>query len=284
MGWTQKASKGGDGNFEKAPAGNHPAVLVALIDMGTQTVDGFQGGPSKEQHRAYMVWELVSEPDSNGKNFLIGMDLNISLNEKATLRKWIEARTGKPIPEGSEYDISKELGQPCLLSVVEKNGYPKIMGMSGVPKGTAVPKPTKALTTWTLDDYGSAGKIDLPDWLPWLFGECIEDHIMRCGEIANGDVKPGSVNTSPNAGTTKTASKGAPPRKPGNAPPPNAAKFWLALSDAAEPELLTVSEIKHQFETVQGVDWAQNVVCLDGSESWLPLFTLIPESKSWSPF
>jgi hypothetical protein len=40
--WKTKASKGGDGNFEKAPAGSHPAVCVGMFDLGTQEND-FQG-------------------------------------------------------------------------------------------------------------------------------------------------------------------------------------------------------------------------------------------------
>ena len=288
MAWTTKATKaagnGDGGTFERAPAGNHPAVLVALIDMGTQEVDGFQGAPSKEQHRAYMVWELVAEQNSQGENFLIAIDLNISLNEKAKLRKWIEARRGRPIADGEEYDISEELGKPCLLNVVEKNGYPKIEGVSGVPKGTTVPKPTRPLTAWTLEQYASEGRVDVPDWLPWHFGKPITDHIMECKEIVTGDVAPGSAPSAAptKTGTKQTAKPAPPPRKP--APPPPASKFWVALSDSAEPMLMTTAEVKHAYETSQGVDWSAVQLCLDGSEQWLPLATLIPESKSWNPF
>jgi hypothetical protein len=238
-----------------------------------------------------MVWELVTEQNKSGKNFLIGHDINISLNEKAKLRKWIEARTGRPIPEGSEYDISKELGQPCLLNVVEKNGYPKVEGVSGVPKGTTVPPATRTLVSWMLDDYATAGRVDLPEWIPWLFGRAITDHIMDCKEIVTGDVKPGQPNVSPNAGPSKaTGSTGGaassppasrPPKKPAAA---TISKFWVALSDAAEPVLVTKDELKHKFETVQGVDWKEPIVCLDGSDQWLDVYTLVPEASSWSPF
>src|SRR5688572_12457251 len=122
-----KATKG-EGGYEKAPPGNHPAVLVAVVDMGTQESE--YAGETKLQHRVYMVWELVTKKMTGvDRNHAIGIDLTLSLNEKAKLRKWVEARTGRPIPEGGEYDVTKELGQPCLLNVVEKNGYPKVEGV-----------------------------------------------------------------------------------------------------------------------------------------------------------
>lgn len=197
MGWTQKATKGSVGGTSKAPPGNHPAVLVALIDMGTQTVDGFNGGPSKEQHRAYFVWELVSELEAGTtNNHLIAIDLNVSLNEKAKLRKWIESRAGKPIPDGVEYDILKELGKPCLLSVIlNKDGYPRIEGVAAVPKGTTVPKPKRELFSWSLDQFQESGEVaGIPDWIPWLFGRPITDHISECAEIKQGFPEDGKTD------------------------------------------------------------------------------------------
>lgn len=194
--WKQKAKKGGDGQFEKAPPGNHPAVCVAIIDMGTQRSE-YQGTET-EQHRAFFVWELVTKKMSGtkGVNHLIGIDLTISLNEKAKLRKWIEARIGRQIPEGGEYDIDKELGQPCLLNVVEKNGYPKIEGVSQVPDGLTVPAPQRPLFICTLDEFASGAKV-VPEWVPWLYGEPLPDHILRCVEIETGEVECSVASAPP---------------------------------------------------------------------------------------
>jgi hypothetical protein len=195
--WKQKASKGkGDGSgFEKAPPGNHPAVLVAIVDMGTQSQE--YAGQQKWQRRAYFVWELVTEKMSGTKdrNHLIAIDLTVSLNEKAKLRKWIEARAGKAMPEGTDYDILKELGKPCLLTVVEKesngNKYPKIEGVTAVPKGVKVDPPQNQPFSWSLDDYEKEGTVEIPDWVEslWLYGEPISEHIKRCREITDPDNK-----------------------------------------------------------------------------------------------
>lgn len=297
VGWNQKATKAakGDGSdFPKAPPGNHPAVLVALIDMGTQTVDGYQGGPSKEQHRAFMLWELVSEPIDSNSNHLIGLDLNVSLNEKAKLRKWIEARTGKPIAEGTEYDISQELGKPCLLNVVEKNGYPRVEGMSGAPKGMTFAKHKRGLFSWTLEDFDKEGKVDLPDWIPYLFGEPLTDCILRCAEIKEAgrvsSPKPQAATSAAPAGVSATA--GAAPATSGDAPPPRRkgsstttgeSLYWFVANEEAVPVKVPLSTIKEWWEGGK-LNASTAEVCPDGKEDYLPIPEAIPASATWVPF
>lgn len=188
--FTMKASKGGDGGgFAKAPAGNHPAVLVAIIDMGTQEND-YQG-QKKWQRKAYFVWELVAEKvDGVARNHVVAIDLTLSLTEKSKLRKWIEARVGKPMPNDSDYDIIKELGQPCLLNVVEKNGYPKIEGVSAVPKGMTISKPGYTPIAWTLDDKES----DIPSWVPYFYGKPILDQIKESREFRQATGETGATS------------------------------------------------------------------------------------------
>lgn len=184
--FTLTANKGSGGGTEKAPAGNHLAVLVGLFDMGHQ-LDDFDPAKPRWQHRAYFVWELVGEQIAGTtKNHVIGIDLTLSLNEKAKLAKWIGARTGKPLPDGSAYDITQELGQPCMLNVVEKGGYPKVDGVAGIPKGIPVPKPTYTPTVVTLEQFRAGTGI--PEWCPYLFGNPLADHIRACREI--GEAKP----------------------------------------------------------------------------------------------
>lgn len=187
----QRAASGGQGEgFEKAPPGNHMARLVAIVDMGTQKEE--YGGVEKDKGKAYFIWELVTEKVSGTKdrNHLIGIALTLSrdgkLNEKSKLRLWIEARAGKKMADGTGYDILKELGQPCLLNVVHnEKGYPKIEGLSALPKGMSCPPAQHQGFSWSLEDFEKEGDIELPEWVTgvWLFGEPITEHIMRSKEI-----------------------------------------------------------------------------------------------------
>jgi hypothetical protein len=199
--WRQKATKsGGDGEgFPKAPTGTHPARCVAIVDMGTQ-INEF-GGKQTKQRRAYFCWELVEEDiPGRGRTFTIGLDLTVSMNEKATLRKWVEGRVGKQMPDGHEYDISQELGKPCLLSVIEKNNYPKVSGMGALPKGMVVKEASYAPFIWSLDDMPDDGSApEFPDWLPYLYGTPLVDHVLGCEELKRGVA---GVGASPAAGDT----------------------------------------------------------------------------------
>lgn len=174
--WKRKASVSA-GEFDKAPPGNHPAVLVAIIDLGVQ--ENEYQGVKRYDERAYFCWELTSEKSTTGKNHLIGIDLTVSMNEKAKLRKWIEAWRGKKLVEGEDFDITKLLGQKCLLSVAEKNGYPKVEGVGAVPKGMNVNAPEHTPILWDID--ADEGKTPIPEWLPWLYGSKLADVVAtRC--------------------------------------------------------------------------------------------------------
>lgn len=222
--WQQKASKGGDGaGFAKAPPGNHPARLVAIVDMGTQWSDGFQGAAGKWRRTAYFVWELVTKPVEGqpGRNTLIACDLTLSLVEKAKLRKWVEARTGRAIPDGGAFDISSELGQPCLLNVVMKGEYPKIDNVSGVPDGMTVAAAKTTPLLFQLDPAHPEQIDVLPDWLPWFYGAPVGDKIKESKELAGDTHKPAAgppavpptPDISPNPGTG-TGGLRPPPRQP----------------------------------------------------------------------
>lgn len=252
--WTQKATKGGDGHFERAPAGNHPAVLIGLIDMGTQE-NNYQGNVTW-QHRAYFVYELVLEQmkTAPGRHHILATDLTVSMNEKAKLRKWIEARTGKQIPDGVEYDISQELGQPVLLNVVlNKDGYPKIESVGSIPKGMTVPAPQNKPVTMTLDEFRAGGRV--PEFCPWLFGERIEDHIKRCQEITGKGLAPQ-----------------APAVPPGSQPAPaqneDDARYWAVIEQGKPPILVTLNQACHEVFS-KGINPDAVMMCKEGGAEWV---------------
>jgi hypothetical protein len=183
MGFTKKASAGGGDFAEAPPAGPHPAVLVGLIQLGTQETE-FQGKKDwKEQ--ILLVWELTATKKSqSAENHIIQKQYTFSLNQKAALRKLIENWRGKSLQEGEDFDIARCLGKPCLVTVIHtgtgERPYGKIEGVGGVPAGLTVPAPTKTPTAWEITDPIAK----LPDWLPFLYGESVLDVIKRSQEIS----------------------------------------------------------------------------------------------------
>lgn len=195
MSWTATATKSGDGGFEKAPPGNHPAVLVGMIDMGDQWEEPFSTKPDPKTGKVqkarwvrkhYWVYELVTKKKtSQNANHLIAIDLTFSMAETAKMRKFVEARTGKTIPEGTEYDVTQELGRPVLLSVKMKGDYPRIEGVGAVPDGFTVPDPMTKPTAWKLDP---AALDTIPSWVPYFYGQPLKEIVRKSRQVA-GDRK-----------------------------------------------------------------------------------------------
>lgn len=187
--WEMEATEGrgsGDGGeYPVPPEGAHPAVLVGLIDLGTQRIE-YQGN-SNDLKRVYLVWELVNEkfPDLK-RNFTIARDFTASLTPKSLLRQWLSTWRGKPIEDHEKFDLGRILGKPCLLTVVHKvsqggNTYAKVDGISGLPRGFSVPPATITPILWRI----SQGK-PYPnyEWIPYLIGENIVEVIARAKEVA----------------------------------------------------------------------------------------------------
>lgn len=182
MSFKTKAESGG--NFgDIPPAGNHPAVLVALIDLGTQEVE--YKGVKDWKRKVYMAWELVTEKMSGtkGANHVIARDFTFSFTPKSMLRGFVEKWRGKSFSEGEEFDLSVLVGKPCLLTVIQKtsandNAYAKVEGVSAVPKGMKVDKPQRTPFQWGIEEE----KLPEADWLPYLYGNKIADVIMESSE------------------------------------------------------------------------------------------------------
>jgi hypothetical protein len=167
--WNQKATTGG-GDFESCPAGNHPAVLVALIDLGTQN-DTFPGQEPRQVRKVFLVWEVPGEKKADGSSHFTGRTYPCLFSPKAGLRVMIEKWRGKEFAEDEEFELDKMLGKSCLLSLVDKESakgktYTKIDGVAGLPKGLPPVKPTVTPFAWSIGD----GEIPAQAWLPYVHG------------------------------------------------------------------------------------------------------------------
>ncbi len=275
--WTVTTTSRGEGDFAKPPAGNHPAVLVAIVDMGTQE-DDYQG-EKKESHRAYFVWELVSEKAPSGKNFVIGIDLTVSMHEKAKLRKWIEARLGRKLSDETPYVVSEELGKTCLLNVVMKNGYPRIEGLGPLPKGMTCPAPDYTPFAWTIAD-AKGGSITLPSWLPYFYGKPIGDTIRDCKELRGAGVQASTTAPAENAYTRAAAAPAAPaatpaaPARPQRGTP--AVQYWVDYDGlVGDPPVMTEVEFK-QWYTLERSKLSP-MLCPVGGQDWKPCNVIFSE-------
>jgi len=137
------------GSFELAPAGNHLARCVKLVDLGT-TESTYQG-VTHHRHQCLVMWELPDElmkPNEAGDElpFIVSKFYTLSLHEKAKLRHDLISWRGRDFTpeELKRFPMKNILGAACLVSVVHEkktNGDMKavVTAVAKVPKKTVVP-------------------------------------------------------------------------------------------------------------------------------------------------
>lgn len=150
-----------NGNFEPAPAGSYVATCYRFVDLGTQMTT-FQG-ENKTRHEVLISWELADAAMGDGRPFTINKTYTWSMNEKATLRKDLEAWRGRPfVDEDFEgpnaFNTKKLIGAPCMMTILNetKDGktYAKIASVGKLIKGMQAPPCVNAPLYLSLTDDG----------------------------------------------------------------------------------------------------------------------------------
>jgi hypothetical protein len=155
------AEKKEGGNFQQVEPGTYVARCYSMIEIGTIETD--YNGEKKKAHKVSITWELPTETaifheEKGPEPFVVSKKYTLSMHEKATLRKDLESWRGKGYTEeeAKRFDITKLLGQPCLLSIIQaprpddaSKTYTSITSISKMMKGQECPEqvnPTKVLS------------------------------------------------------------------------------------------------------------------------------------------
>jgi hypothetical protein len=154
------AEKPEGGNFIQVEPGTYVARCYSMIEIGTIEVE-FKG-EKKKQHKVSITWELPTETavfneDKGPEPFVVSKKYTLSMHEKSNLRKDLESWRGKGYTdkEAERVDITKLIGQPCLLSVIQSprpddpsKTYTAISSITKMMKGQECPdqiNPTRVL-------------------------------------------------------------------------------------------------------------------------------------------
>ena len=181
--FSMKASAPGD--YEGAPAGSHPAVLVAMIDLGTQKTE-FKG-ETKIARQVFLAWELTSEKKANGSNFVVGKTYTMSFARKANLRALVEKWRGKAFSEDEKFDLDKLLGKPCVVSIVQNGNYTNVDSASQPTKGLKVEPQTYPNVLWAV---GNTEPFPEHEWLPYSYGKKLYDVVRQSQEFKGNGKAP----------------------------------------------------------------------------------------------
>jgi hypothetical protein len=139
-------------NFEQVEPGTHAARLIRIIDLGTQ--ESTFNGQDTTARRVLFAFELVNEPMSDGRPFMVSRTDRASLHEKSALRRDLEAWSGRMISREQErsFDIRSLLGKAVQVTVAEtETGKRKVTALAGVVRGMNVPVAQNAELYFALD-------------------------------------------------------------------------------------------------------------------------------------
>ncbi|HUX57100.1 MAG TPA: hypothetical protein VMV77_09005 [Bacteroidales bacterium] len=152
-------------NFIQIEPGTYMARCYSMIQIGTIETE-FEG-KKKKAHKVSITWELPDElavfnEDKGPEPFVVSKTYTLSMHEKATLRHDLESWRGKGYTEeeARKFDITKLLGQPCILSVIHQPGitdssknYVKVTSISKLMKGQECPPQINPMRVLSYDTF-----------------------------------------------------------------------------------------------------------------------------------
>jgi len=170
------ATNAGGGGFTPIDAGNYPARCYQMIHIGT--IEETIQGQVKRLNKVRLTWELPTEmkewKEGEGeKPAIISKDFTLSMNEKATLRKYLASWRGKDFSEeeAKSFDVTRLLGKACLVNVIHKPSkdgsktYAEIGSISPLPKGMTCPDQFNPSAELSYDNFDYALFESLPDFI-----------------------------------------------------------------------------------------------------------------------
>jgi hypothetical protein len=165
------------GDFKQIEPGTYVGRCYSMIELGT--IETTFNGKPKKAHKVCITWELPTEletfKEENGPEpFMVSKTYTLSMHEKASLRKDLESWRGKKYTneEAVKVDITKLLGQPCILSVIHEAGkedasktYVTISAISKLMKGQDCPPQINPMRVLSFDSFDWEVFNSLSDYL-----------------------------------------------------------------------------------------------------------------------
>lgn len=187
-----KAPVGGGGERHLPESGMHAARCVAVIDLGTHVDDRFKNdkGKASRRHLVQIQWELpgqMMEYEGQQKPMMATKRYNLSVNEKATLRKDLESWYGKTfdskeLEAKGGFDVEKLLGRPALLNLTHSDDgkYANV---------TSVNPPMKGVEQAPQINASRFFDLSAPSPSVWAtLSQKTREYIAECEEVKAGEV------------------------------------------------------------------------------------------------
>jgi len=173
--------------YKEVSPGMHSARCVRVIDLGTQKQE-FNGEISYKR-QVLIIWE-VPEEMHNEMPLTISKFYTLSLHEKSNLGADLTSWRGRAFTalEKQGFDISKLVGVPCTLNVIE-NEKGKMKINSVLPESKSVLPQIHPSLFFSLDEFQKGNKEIFEE-----LSDGICNIILRSKELEGADIDMGDGN------------------------------------------------------------------------------------------
>jgi hypothetical protein len=164
------AKKNGEG-FDPVSEGVHVAICYSVVDLGMQYSEMY----GKASRKILITHEIPEETITiEGKEMprAISKEYTLSLSEKSTLRKDLEAWRGRTFTEAEleGFDLANIIGKGCQIQVIHKESggktYANIASIMGLPKGMKVGETVNEHIYFDLENPESLSLLGkIPQWV-----------------------------------------------------------------------------------------------------------------------
>lgn len=172
------AKNEGGVEIKQLEPGVYTGIASAIIDLGIQESAMF----GNKQRKIMIIWQIVGETiEINGENKprVMSKEYTLSLSEKSTLRKDLQAWRGKAFSqkELQGFDLVNILNVPCQLQIIqtEKNGkvYTSIASIMAIQKGLQVEKLDEVFIFDSYDATTWDNLLKVPKWIIEKIKKCL---------------------------------------------------------------------------------------------------------------
>lgn len=197
--WEMKVGGSSGGDYVLCPAGNYPANIIGMMDVGHQDETNDKG--EAYQSRKLVVIFRLTKKRPDGKPFILAEKYTWSMMNVSNFYALACGLTGIKYKEGEKFNPKSILGICCMVQVSNASGkkdanktYHNIASVAQFPEGLPCPTLDSPPFVWSVME----GK-PLPDtsWIPFIYGESVKKLVELSAEYKAGKVPEGPATSIP---------------------------------------------------------------------------------------
>jgi hypothetical protein len=196
--WSMEVKTAGGGEYELCPAGNYPACICAMIDVGNHDANDKDGKPY-QRRQLVLAFELAKKR-KDGTPFVLAERYTWSMSNNSHFYTLATNLTGAK-REGERFDPRVLLGKFVMVQVTNnestKNGktktYHNVGAVAQFPEGLPTPQSVRTPVAWSVMQDEPP-----PDtgWLPYVYGESVAKMIENSHEFRAGRVPKSAAHAT----------------------------------------------------------------------------------------